>query len=54
MARASIATAAGFLDRRTFERAFRRQYWMTPGSRYLEHRHAGSAPATLKEEMPQS
>jgi AraC-like DNA-binding protein len=29
--RSDIAAATGFLDRRTFERAFRRQYGMTPG-----------------------
>jgi AraC-like DNA-binding protein len=43
-----IAAAVGFLDLRTFERAFRRQYGMTPGGWRREHLHAGSAPATLK------
>ena len=47
-----IGAAVGFVDRRTFERAFRRRYGMTPGSWRREHRHAGSAPATLNEEMP--
>jgi AraC-like DNA-binding protein len=52
LATSDIAAAAGFLDRRTFERAFRRQYGMTPGSWRREHCHSGSAPATLEEEMP--
>jgi len=47
-----IAAAVGFLDRRTFERAFRRQYGMTPGGWRREHCHSGSAPATLGREMP--
>ncbi|MFD1517411.1 helix-turn-helix domain-containing protein [Pseudonocardia yunnanensis] len=47
-----IAAAAGFLDRRTFERAFRRQYGMTPGNLRSEHCHSGSAPAIPNEEMP--
>jgi AraC-like DNA-binding protein len=38
-----IAAAVGFLDIRTFERAFRRQYGMTPASWRREHRHSGSA-----------
>jgi AraC-like DNA-binding protein len=46
-----IAAAVGFLDRSTFERAFRRQYGMTPGGRRREHRHSGLAPATQKQEM---
>jgi transcriptional regulator GlxA family with amidase domain len=37
------AAAVGFLDGRTFERAFRRQYGMTPASWRREHRHSGSA-----------
>jgi AraC-like DNA-binding protein len=47
-----IAATVGFLDPRTFERAFRRQYGMTPGDWRREHFHSGSAPATLKQEMP--
>ena len=43
-----IAAAVGFLDRRTFERAFRRQYGMTPGGWRREHCHSGSAPATSR------
>jgi len=39
-----IAAAVGFLDLRTFERAFRRQYAMTPGCWRREHLHTGSAP----------
>jgi hypothetical protein len=31
---------------------FRRQYGMTPGAWRCEHCHPGSAPATLKQEMP--
>ena len=45
-----IAAAVGFVERRTFERAFRRQYGMTPGSWRREHCHSGSP--TLKEEVP--
>ena len=47
-----IAAAVGFRDLRTFERAFRRQYGMTPGGWRREHCHPGSAPAILKQEMP--
>ena len=47
-----IAAAVGFLELRTFERAFRRQYGMAPGCWRHEHRRSGSAPATLKQEMP--
>jgi AraC-like DNA-binding protein len=46
-----IAAAVGFVERRTFERAFRRQYGMTPGNWRRERCHPGSAPATLEEEM---
>jgi transcriptional regulator GlxA family with amidase domain len=35
-----IADAVGFLGARTFERAFRRQYGMTPGSWRREHCHS--------------
>ncbi|GAA3056129.1 hypothetical protein GCM10010464_21150 [Pseudonocardia yunnanensis] len=47
-----IAAATGFRNLRTFERAFRRQYGMTPGSWRCEHCHPGSTAATLKQEMP--
>jgi AraC-like DNA-binding protein len=47
-----IAAAVGFLNPRTFERAFRRQYGMTPGDCRLEHCHSGSAPPSLKQETP--
>jgi transcriptional regulator GlxA family with amidase domain len=47
-----IAATAGSLRLRTFERAFRRQYGMTPGCWRRQHRHPDSAPATLKQEMP--
>ncbi|WP_433296941.1 helix-turn-helix domain-containing protein [Pseudonocardia sp. CA-142604] len=46
-----IAAAVGFVERRTFERAFRRYYGMTPGNWRREHCHSGSAPATPEEEM---
>jgi AraC-like DNA-binding protein len=42
----SIAASAGFLRLRTFERAFRRQYGMTPGSWRREHCHTGFASTT--------
>ncbi|MFD1523167.1 helix-turn-helix domain-containing protein [Pseudonocardia yunnanensis] len=51
LATPDIAAAVGFRDRRTFERAFRRQYGMTPGNWRREHRHSGSASAALEEEM---
>jgi AraC-like DNA-binding protein len=51
LATSDIAAAAGFLDRRTFERAFRRQYGTTPGNWRREHPHSGPALATFKEEM---
>ena len=47
-----IAAAIGFRNRRTFERAFRRQYGMTPGGWRCEHCHPGSTAAILKQEMP--
>ncbi|GAA3043109.1 helix-turn-helix domain-containing protein [Pseudonocardia yunnanensis] len=50
LAIASIAVAVGVLDLRTFERAFRRQFGMTPGSCRHEHRHSGPAPATVQSE----
>jgi AraC-like DNA-binding protein len=52
LATSDIAAATGFVDRRTFERAFRRQYGMTPGSWRREHCHSGPVPADLEEEMP--
>jgi AraC-like DNA-binding protein len=42
---ADIAAVVGLLEPRTFLRAFRRQYGMTPGSWRREHCHSGSAPA---------
>ncbi|MFK3978793.1 helix-turn-helix domain-containing protein [Micromonospora sp. NPDC050397] len=39
-----IAQAAGFLDPRTFERAFRRQYGMAPGGWRRQHRATESGP----------
>jgi AraC-like DNA-binding protein len=47
-----IAAAVGLPDRRTFERAFRRQYGLAPGGWRREHCHSGSAPPTLKQEPP--
>ncbi|GAA1188111.1 helix-turn-helix domain-containing protein [Pseudonocardia alaniniphila] len=40
----AISAAAGFLDLRTFERAFRRRFGTTPSSWRSEHLHAGPAP----------
>ncbi|GAA3072652.1 hypothetical protein GCM10010464_40910 [Pseudonocardia yunnanensis] len=48
----SIATAVGLLDLGTFERAFRRQYGMTPARWRREHRHSGSAPPTGRNCLP--
>ncbi|WP_425570614.1 helix-turn-helix domain-containing protein [Pseudonocardia adelaidensis] len=47
-----IAAVVGFRDLRTFERAFRRRYGMTPRECRCAHRRSGSAPATRKQEMP--
>ena len=47
-----IAAAVGFGNLRTFERAFRRQYGMTPGGWRCEHCHPGSGPANFMQEMP--
>ena len=49
-----IAAAVGFLDRRTFERAFQRQYGMTPSSWRRENCHSGCTPAALDEKLPPS
>lgn len=46
-----IAAAVGFVERRTFERAFRRQYGMSPGSWRREHCRSGSTLATFKDGM---
>jgi hypothetical protein len=43
-----LAAATGFRDRRTFERAIRRQYGMAPDSWRREHHHSGSAPGSLE------
>jgi AraC-like DNA-binding protein len=47
-----IAAAVGFLEPRTFERAFRRQYGMAPGCWRHEHCHSGSASANRMQEAP--
>ncbi|WP_345613305.1 AraC family transcriptional regulator [Pseudonocardia adelaidensis] len=47
-----IAAVVGFRDLRTFERAFRRRYGMTPRECRCAHSRSGSAPATRKQEMP--
>ncbi|GAA1203285.1 helix-turn-helix domain-containing protein [Pseudonocardia alaniniphila] len=47
-----IAAAVGFVEPRTFQRAFRRQYGMTPSTWRRERSRTGSAPAVLKEAMP--
>ncbi|GAA3098339.1 hypothetical protein GCM10010464_72380 [Pseudonocardia yunnanensis] len=48
-----IAAAVGFLDRRTFERAFRQQYGMTPGDcRRVHLRSGNAAPLTRKRLSP--
>ncbi|WP_433293628.1 helix-turn-helix domain-containing protein [Pseudonocardia sp. CA-142604] len=39
-----VAAAVGFLNLRTFERAFRRQYGMTPGGWRREHLHSEPLP----------
>ncbi|GAA1233239.1 AraC family transcriptional regulator [Pseudonocardia alaniniphila] len=46
-----IAAAVGFVNLRTFERAFQRQYGMTPAGWRCEHCCPGSAPAGLEREM---
>ncbi|WP_433289750.1 helix-turn-helix domain-containing protein [Pseudonocardia sp. CA-142604] len=40
----AIAAAVGFLDPRSFERAFRRRFTMTPSGWRSEHLHTGPAP----------
>jgi AraC-like DNA-binding protein len=47
-----LAAAVGFLDLRTFERAFLRLYGMTPAGWRREHGHAGAAPAPVPQEVP--
>ena len=47
-----IAAAVGFVNLRTFERAFRRQYGITPSGWRCAHRYLRSTAATLKQEMP--
>jgi AraC-like DNA-binding protein len=46
LATSDIAAAVGFVERRTFERAFRRQHGMTPGTWRREHCHF--APSSRK------
>jgi AraC-like DNA-binding protein len=45
IATSDIAAAVGFLEPRTFLRAFRRRYGMTPSCWRRERCHSGSAPA---------
>ncbi|GAA3042889.1 helix-turn-helix domain-containing protein [Pseudonocardia yunnanensis] len=47
-----IANAVGFHDLSGFDRAFRRQYGMTPAGWRRERCHAGFGPADLTQEMP--
>jgi AraC-like DNA-binding protein len=47
-----IAASVGFVERRTFLRAFRRQYGMTPASWRRAHCHSNPADAALEEGMP--
>jgi AraC-like DNA-binding protein len=47
-----IAAVVGFLGARTFERAFRRHYGITPGRWRRERCQPGSASATQMQEMP--
>jgi AraC-like DNA-binding protein len=47
-----IAAAVGFPERRTFLRAFRRQYGMTPSSWRRERCQSGSAPAAFGKDAP--
>jgi AraC-like DNA-binding protein len=51
LATPDIAAAVGFLDRRTFDRAFRRQYGTTPASWRRQHCRPGSAPAAVDRRM---
>jgi AraC-like DNA-binding protein len=46
-----IAAAVGFLDLTTFNRAFRRQYGMTPTAWRREHLHSGRPPWPCSNEM---
>jgi AraC-like DNA-binding protein len=52
LATPDIAAAVGFLDRRTFDRAFQRLYGTTPASWRRQHCHSGSAPAVVDRKMP--
>ncbi|GAA3110160.1 hypothetical protein GCM10010464_86250 [Pseudonocardia yunnanensis] len=47
-----IAAAVGFVEPRTFLRAFRREYGMTPSSWRREHCRSGSASADPEGDMP--
>jgi AraC-like DNA-binding protein len=47
-----IAASVGFVECRTFLRAFRRQYGTTPASWRRAHCHSGTAPAVLEKEIP--
>ncbi|WP_433299446.1 helix-turn-helix domain-containing protein [Pseudonocardia sp. CA-142604] len=47
-----IAAAVGFVEPKTFLRAFRRQYGTTPSSWRREQRRARSASAALDDKMP--
>jgi AraC-like DNA-binding protein len=51
LAISSIAAAVGFLDLRTFERAFRRQYATTPAGWRREQLRSGFGPATPTQRM---
>jgi AraC-like DNA-binding protein len=46
-----VAASVGFLNLRTFERAFRRQCGMTPGGWRREHLYSGPASATEPPKM---
>jgi AraC-like DNA-binding protein len=47
-----IAAAVGPLDLRTFERAFLRQYGVTPAGWRRQHGRAGAPPAPVLQEVP--
>jgi AraC-like DNA-binding protein len=46
-----VAAAVGFLERRTFELAFRREYGVTPGGWRREHLRSGPAAATESQKI---